>query len=74
MSLERKYSNPSRVSPILRIEQVSELLGCSIKHVQNLQKAGRLPPRTRVSDRIIGWRENDIEAWLQSNREEGSDE
>lgn len=73
MSLTLKRSFQSRVSPVLRIEQVAELLGCSTKHVQNLQKAGELPPRTRVSDRIIGWRERDLEAWLTSRREEGSD-
>lgn len=73
MSLTLKRSFQSRVSPVLRIEQVAQLLGCSIKHVQNLQKAGELPPRTRVSDRIIGWRERDLEAWLTSRREEGSD-
>ena len=72
MSLTLKRSFQSRVSPVLRIEQVAQLLGCSIKHVQNLQKAGELPPRTRVSDRIIGWRESDLEAWLTSRREEGS--
>lgn len=73
MSLTLKRSFQSRVSPVLRIEQVAQLLGCSIKHVQNLQKAGELPPRTRVSDRIIGWRESDLESWLTSRREEGSD-
>lgn len=73
MSFNLKSPNSSRVSPVLRTEQVAELLGCSIKHIQNLQKAGKLPPRTRVSERIIGWRESDLEAWLQSNREEGSD-
>lgn len=72
MSFTLKRPHPSCVSPVLRIDQVAELLGCSIKHIQNLQKAGELPPRTRVSDRIIGWRESDLEAWLESRREEGS--
>lgn len=72
MSFVSKNANPSHVSPILRAEQVAELLGCSIKHIQNLQKAGKLPPRIRVSDRIVGWRESDLEAWLTSRREEAS--
>jgi predicted DNA-binding transcriptional regulator AlpA len=74
MSNTKKNSNTSCVSPILRVDQVAELLGCSIKHIHNLQKAGKLPPRIRVSDRVIGWRENEIEAWLSSNREEDSDD
>jgi len=64
---------PKNLSPILRTEQVAELLGCSIKHVQNLYKAGILPPRTRVSERVVGWRESDIEAWLLHKREERND-
>lgn len=60
-------------SPLLRIEEVAQLLGCSKRHVRNLCRAGRMPPRIAISERLIGWRESDLEAWLQSNREERSD-
>jgi prophage regulatory protein len=63
----------SPISPLLRIDQVAELLGCSERTVRNLHRAGRMPPRIAISERLVGWRESDLEAWLQSNREEGSD-
>lgn len=69
-----KDTNHSRrLSPLLTIEQVAEFLGCGIKRIQNLQKAGSFPPPTRINNRLIGWRENEIEAWLSSNNMEGSD-
>ena len=60
-------------SPLLRIDQAAELLGCSTRHLRNLCREGKMPPRIAISERVVGWRESDLEAWLQSNREEGSD-
>jgi len=60
-------------SPLLRIEEAAELLGCSTRHLRNLCREGRMPPRIAISERVVGWRESDLEAWLQSNREERSD-
>jgi excisionase family DNA binding protein len=63
----------SPISPLLRIEQVAELLGCSERHVRNLHREGRMPPRIAISERLVGWRESDLETWLTSRREDGSD-
>lgn len=60
-------------SPVLRIEEVAQLLGCSTRHIRNLHRAGHMPPRVAISTRVVGWRESDLEAWLNSRREEGSD-
>jgi predicted DNA-binding transcriptional regulator AlpA len=60
-------------SPLLRLDAVAQLLGCSTRHVRNMHREGRMPPRVTISERILGWRQSDIEAWLQSNREEASD-
>lgn len=60
-------------SPLLRLDEVAKLLGCSTRHVRNMHRDGRLPPRITVSERVLGWRESDIEEWLRSGREEGSD-
>lgn len=61
-------------SPLLRIEEVAQLLGCSTRHVRDMHREGRMPPRITVSERVVGWRESDLEAWLQSNREERSND
>lgn len=73
MSVHYPQGAKRTLSPVLRTEQVAQLLGCSIKHVHNLQKAGKLPPRTHISERIVGWRESEIEAWLLIQREERDD-
>jgi prophage regulatory protein len=61
-------------SPLLRIDQAAELLGCSTRHVSNLYREGRMPPRIAISERLVGWRESDLEAWLTSRREESSND
>jgi predicted DNA-binding transcriptional regulator AlpA len=53
MSHKSIFLTSSEVSPLLRIDQVAELLRCSTKQVQKLYKAGTLPPRTRVSERAF---------------------
>jgi prophage regulatory protein len=62
------------ISPLLRIEEVAQLLGCSTRHVSNLYREGRMPPRIAISERLVGWRESDLEAWLTSRREESSND
>ena len=61
------------ISPLLRIDQVAELLGCSERTVRNLHREGRLPQRSAISERLVGWRENELEAWLSSRREDDTD-
>lgn len=60
----------SEVSPVLRIDQVADLLGCSTKHIQTLSRQGRFAPRTVISDRVYGWRACDLEEWLKASKEE----
>lgn len=56
-------------SPLVRIDQAAELLGCSTRHLRNLCRTGQMPPRIAISERVVGWRESDLEAWLASNKE-----
>ena len=74
MSKTSYQGEKSPISPLLRIDQVAELLGCSERTVRNLHREGRMPTRVTVSERIIGWRESDLEAWLTSRREERSND
>jgi predicted DNA-binding transcriptional regulator AlpA len=41
--------------------------------VRNLHREGRLPQRIAISERLVGWRENELEAWLSSRREDDTD-
>lgn len=51
---------------ILRPIQLAKLLNVSVTTVWRLEKAGKLPQKYKISDRIVGWRQDDIEEWLES--------
>jgi len=56
---------------LLRVGEVSELLGLSVRSVWRLAalgEAGRsaFPPPLRLSPRCVRWRARDIEAYLES--------
>lgn len=69
MSNKRSQGTSRPPSPLLRVDGVAQLLGCSTRHVRNMYREGRMPPRITVSERVLGWRESDIEEWLRSGRE-----
>ena len=54
---------------ILRPAQLASLLGVSKTTLWRMEKAGELPKRYSISERIVGWKESDIEKWLESRRE-----
>lgn len=52
---------------ILGVPKVLEILNYKSRvSLDNLEKAGLLPPRIRVGPNRIGWREEDIEKFLAS--------
>lgn len=53
---------------IIRAKELAESLGISIPTLWRMEKKEELPPKIKISDRVSGWRESDIENWL-SDRE-----
>jgi prophage regulatory protein len=53
-----------KVQQILRPREVAERLGLSVTTVWRLRKRGELPPPIRVSPGAVGWRADEIDAWL----------
>jgi len=45
---------------LIRPAQLAALLSCSRSHVYRLVRAGQLPPPTRLSYRLSGWRVGDV--------------
>jgi excisionase family DNA binding protein len=45
---------------LIRPAQLAALLSCSRSHVYRLVRAGELPPPTRLSYRVSGWRAGDV--------------
>lgn len=51
---------------ILRLPALAEKLGKPKSSIYYLIKHGQFPRPISLSARSVGWREEDIEAWLQS--------
>jgi predicted DNA-binding transcriptional regulator AlpA len=56
----------SEVDRIRSRKQVAEQLGISTRTLDRLQERGELPPRVKISNRLVGYRASEIERYLQS--------
>jgi predicted DNA-binding transcriptional regulator AlpA len=55
--------NPDRV---LSRQQISEMLGISLRTFARLEGAGDVPPRIRLSTRRVGYRLSEVMAWVDA--------
>jgi prophage regulatory protein len=55
---------------IIRRTILADKLGVSLPTLWRMEKAGNLPPKIRIGLRAVGWRESDIEAFIQSREEQ----
>jgi predicted DNA-binding transcriptional regulator AlpA len=44
---------------------MAALLQCSVRHVQQLNRRGLLPPPVKLGD-LVRWRRGEIEAWVSA--------
>lgn len=51
---------------ILRLPEVCARGGFKKSHLYDMVKRGDFPPSLRLSKRIVGWRESEVEAWIKS--------
>ena len=51
---------------LLRIKEVLEITGLSKSILYELKKRGEFPSPLRIGRRAVGWREEDIDNWLDS--------
>lgn len=54
----------------IRINELASHLGVTKVTIWRWRKEGRLPPATAISPRIVGWRCETIEAWLNEQTTE----
>jgi predicted DNA-binding transcriptional regulator AlpA len=59
-------------SRVLNRSETIRLVGLSDRTWDRLEAAGDTPPRTRISQRRIGYRVSDIREWLDRRRETGA--
>lgn len=57
---------------IYRPYQLAEILGISKTTLWRMEKAGELPQRYKISERAVGWLEEDIREWLEERREKSA--
>ena len=54
---------------LIRPKALSEKLGVSIPTLYRLMKKPEFPDKIRISSQAIGFRESEISAWMESQRE-----
>ena len=42
-----------------------QIIGVSRTSLWRLEKAGKLPPKIIISERVCGWRQSDVDDWLE---------
>jgi prophage regulatory protein len=53
-------------SRILRLKTVLDRTGLSRSTLYRKIERGTFPKQIRISERCVGWRENDLERWLRN--------
>ncbi|MFC1572831.1 helix-turn-helix transcriptional regulator [Candidatus Eisenbacteria bacterium] len=51
------------MSRILRRAQVCDITGLSYSSIYRLERSGRFPQRVKLTDRLVGWHEEEILQW-----------
>lgn len=51
---------------IIRVTEVKTLTGLSQSTIYRLIKKGRFPAHLQLGERVVGWRLNDIQEWLDN--------
>lgn len=58
---------------IIRSRELAKKLTISGPTLWRMEQRGELPPKIRISERISGWRESDIEKWLTEREIDNAD-
>ncbi len=66
MSISKTASStvPAQHSRVLRLPQVCALTGLGRSIIYQMQAERRFPQRVRLTDRAVGWMENEVLEWL----------
>ncbi len=50
---------------LLRFPSLQEMTGLSRSTIWRLENEGRFPSRKQITDRAVGWSEQEVNIWLQ---------
>lgn len=60
---------PNATTRLLRRREVTARTGLSSTTLWRLENLGQFPKRRQLSERLVGWLETDIDAWIESRQE-----
>jgi len=55
-------------NPVITEAEAAQFLTISLPHLRKLRRAGRGPKWIRLAERRIGYRQADLEAWLDERQ------
>lgn len=58
----------STLDQIHRPKPLAKRLGVSVTTLWRRERAGDFPPHVQISPGAIGWRESDVQAWLETRK------
>jgi prophage regulatory protein len=58
---------------ILRLNGVLDAIGVKKSSIYQWIRDGKFPPPVRLGARSVGWRQSDIDAWLESRQSARND-
>ena len=61
------------VPKILRRSSVEELIGLSRSSIYAMMANNEFPKQVKLGRRAVGWREDDIQNWLEHLQEQSND-
>lgn len=61
--------SPPSPEPLLDVPSLASFLGVSPKTVYRWQEHSEGPPAIRLGGRLLRWRREDVDAWLEERRD-----
>lgn len=60
-----KFNNTDRPF-LIRLRGLIEMTGLSKSTIYRLEAAGQFPARVKLSERLVGWRSEEVSKWLST--------
>jgi predicted DNA-binding transcriptional regulator AlpA len=57
--------DPAKIDYVRNRRETAKILGVSVRTLRRMEARGDAPPRVRITERIIGFRDSAIDAFLE---------
>jgi len=57
---------PEKIDYVRNRRETAKILGVSVRTLRRMEARGEAPPRVRITERIIGFRDSAIDAFLNA--------